>query len=148
MNKRKRGRPRIKTGLIPCSRLFRVAAILSAYETERKNGQKQNSAVTDTVQLLKMLEPGIRISATEVKRTLARMWPKNAETVGHFERSMMIEEDVALTRWFREQLEPWRGKKGIILPELPSDDQVRGATKFTISIAARPSFPRHNAKTA
>jgi hypothetical protein len=147
MKKRKRGRPRTKEGVIPCWRFFRIGAVLSHFETERKSGQKHSLAVADTVQFLKQREPGLPISETEVKRTLAKMWPKNAETVGHFERSNTNEEDVAFNGSFREALEACRGKKGIFLAELPTDDQVRRATKFIINVGEKSIFPRHNGKT-
>jgi hypothetical protein len=47
----------------------------------------------------------------------------------------------------REVRESCRGKKGVFLPDLPSNKQIRQSTKFSIRIDERPQYHRFNAKT-
>jgi hypothetical protein len=146
MEKRRRGRPRKKEGYVEFWCFVRAAMAMSAYDEARGNGQKHIVAVMHAVDSVRQCFPGMRISVSEVKRTLAAWRPEDSRTILRFERSTLSEEDAHRNRWALKQLAESQGKKGLILPALPSYDPGRNVASFTISFGAKPNFPRHNRK--
>lgn len=146
IEKRQRGRPRKKGDTIECWHFVRAAMALCAYDEARGSGQKHSVAVRHAVHFVKQLNREMPISETEVKRTLAAWRPRSSRTILRFERSILSEEDVKTNRWVREQLAALQGKKGLILPVPASYDLARSVAVFTIRVAERPHYPRHNRK--
>lgn len=146
MEKRRRGRPRKKEGAIECWQFVRAAMALCAYHEAREGGQKHSVGVKHAVDFVKQLDPEMPISEAEVRRTVAAWQPRNSQTILRFERSSLSEEDVKLNRWVREQFAEFRGKKGLKLEEPPNYDVAPNVAVFTIRLAERPNYPRHNRK--
>jgi hypothetical protein len=146
MEKKLRGRPRKKGGSIEFWQFTRAAIVMCAYDEARENGQKHSVAIRHAVYFVKQLNWEMPISEAEVKRTLAAWRPRGSRTILHFERSIPSEEDVKINRWIREQLAALQGKKGLILLAPPNYDLAGSVAVFTIRLAERPNYPRHNLK--
>jgi hypothetical protein len=119
---------------------------MSAYDESRGNDQKHIVAVMHAVDSVRQCFPGMRISVSEVKRTLAAWRPRNSRTILRFERSTLSEEDVQINHRIRKRLTELQGKKGLILPVLSKHDLTRDVASFTISFGEKPNYPRHNRK--
>jgi hypothetical protein len=120
---------------------------MSVYDEARENGQKHSVAVAQTVYFIKQRHPKMRISETEVKRTLAKFRPRNSQTILRFERSMLAEEGLVMFRQIQERLGALHQKEGLSLPA-PSDvGATKPVTTYKIRFGERPIYPRHNRKT-
>ena len=86
----------------------------------RKNGQKHSAAVTQTVELIKQRHPMMRISETEVKRTLAVWRPRGSHTILRFECSTLSGEELAKHYWIEAQSAAMSQEKSSKL-SVPSD---------------------------
>lgn len=139
MNKRPRGRPRNKPNTIPGWQFLRAVMVLSAYDQARAVDGNYSGAVAFAVQSVRSLFRPMRISETEVKRILSKWRPRENGMVLCPQPTAIDEKDVQLNRLAREQLASWKGKKGLTLPNFPSDDRLRMAKAFTIRIAERPT---------
>ena len=132
--KQKLGRPRKIKGVISESKFARVRIAIGLYDEERKNGQKHSAAVSQTVELIKLRYPMIRISETEVKRILASWHPRESHN------NLLIE---GLTYTEEERANDSRLEN----PTGPSDVISRNSvTRYQVRFGKRPSYPRHNRK--
>jgi hypothetical protein len=66
----KRGRPS-KDGVQPFWMFYRTVLVIQEFNELRSAGMKQSSAITETVDRLRKIQPEMPISRTEVKRILA-----------------------------------------------------------------------------
>ena len=142
------GRPKKKEGAIACWRLFRDVMVVSAYAEARESGEKHSAAVTQAVDHVRQRCSEMRISETEVKRTLAIYQPRNNQIIFQFKRVTLHESELMRQRNVLEQaVAELRGKKGLWKP-LPSiQDSPKSRTAYTFAYAERPLYPRHNRKT-
>jgi hypothetical protein len=75
---KKPGRPR-KNGEQPLWMLERDTVAVYAYDEARKAGEKHSVAISEAVKFIRDTNPGMPISETEVKRTLAH-WRSKERT--------------------------------------------------------------------
>ncbi len=89
----------------------------------------------------------MRISETEVKRTLAIYQPRNSPNMFQFKRVTLGDSELMRQYNVLEQAAAdLRGKKGLREP-LPSiEDLPKSRTAYTFGFAERPLYPRHNRK--
>ena len=127
-------------------RFGRVAKVASSYDEARKRGEKHSAAVRETVDSLRLANPEMPISETEVRRILSRHRPRGSETILLFERVPSSEEDIEKRRLMRKHIRAWEGSNGAALPPLPADSESHRREKFLISFGKRPDYPRHNRK--
>jgi hypothetical protein len=144
--KRPRGRPKKKEGAKEFWRFCRDGMVMSAYNEARESGQKHSAAVTQAFDYIRKHFPGMPISGTEVKRTVAAYQPRNSQTALQFKRVTLDAEQIMKQRSIREQITSVQGKKGLRVP-LPSiDDLPTSHVGYTFGFAKRPLYPRHNRK--
>jgi hypothetical protein len=119
---------------------------LSTYHEARvRGGEKHSAAIREVVSFLKRRNPDIHISETEVKRTLAKYWPKGT-TVLRFERKELTEEDLNRHRSILERLATLSGHKNLSI-HVPTVEQLSSrASLLTIRFGERPIYRRHNGK--
>ena len=115
------GRPR-KNGRKCSSMLVRAFRVIHEYHQARRDGLKHSSAV-------QVVAGSLRISATEVRQTLANLQPRRSP-VGFFVEKMVSTE--------------------MICPEFCAQLGIpEGSTKkngFKFGFGVRPQYPRANAK--
>jgi hypothetical protein len=145
--KRPRGRPKKDEGTIEFWRFVRVGMVMSAYDEARASGQKHSAAVTQAVDYVRQCCSEMRISETEVKRTLAFYQPRNSQDIFQFKRVTLDDAELVRQRSVLEQaVADLRGKKGLWEP-LPSiEDLPKSRTAYAFGFAERPLYPRHNRK--
>ena len=132
-------------GTIAFWQFGRAAMAMCAYDQARERGEKHSVAVREAVDFVKQRDPGMSISETEVKRTLAASRPRDSRTILRFERKNLTEDDIKKRRWIREQVASLQGEKHLKSGVSPNSDPRDGAV-FTIRFAERPNYPRHNRK--
>jgi hypothetical protein len=144
--KRLRERPRKARDTIEPWQFARAALCMFAYDEARERGDKHSVAVRYAVDFVKQRHPGMDISETEVKRTLAIWRPRGRQTILRFQRTTLDEEGVKKHRWILQQIAMLQGNNGLISPEPSNCDQPRHIVVFTMRFAERPNYPRHNRK--
>jgi hypothetical protein len=143
---KKLGRPRREKGMISFWNFQRGGIAMSSYDEARKNGEKHSAAVAQTVEFIKQYYPMMRISETEVKRTLAAWRPRRSHTILRIECSTIVGEEVAKPCLIEAQLAAMAEKKEAKLP-VPSDVILpKSITTYKMYFGERPNYPRHNRK--
>ena len=143
--KRRPGRPRKEAGTMEYTHFVRAGIVMAAYDEARQNDQKHSVAVRQAVEFVKQNYPGLRISETGVRRTLAEWRPRNSGTILRFERSTMTADEIAKYRSVREQA---AANEGLKVP-VPSDiinNPSKPRIKFLLRFGERPNYPRSNRK--
>ena len=140
----KRGR-RNKRGVRPGWMLLRSVMVLHAYDQARARGEKHSAAITETVSAVRSRVPGMPISETEVKRTLAEFRSKDCK------RSWIISASIVHGQELDTRFEnlKWiadisRGKFAVSIPG--ADFNPTRFRALAIQVGPRPRSPRHNAK--
>lgn len=141
---KKLGRPRKIEGVISYKDFRRAGIVMSVYDEVRKDGQKHDVAVRETVEIIKQRYPNKRISETGVRRILAQFRPKTSRIILRFEREILSGEDLARHNWIQEDLahlgQPKRSEPA------PASDGSRTVTVYRIRLCERPNYGRHNRK--
>jgi hypothetical protein len=144
-----RGRPK-KDGVKPGWTLFRTFLVLHAYNEARAKGNKHYAAIDGAVSAVRSQAPEMPISATEVKRVLARFQSKDSKlswiTTDGIAQGPELDILFDNHKWLAEIAEKFPG----ILNEssLPGDEfKPRRLRILTIQIGPRPRYPRNNART-
>ena len=116
----KPGRPK-KNGATPMWMLKRDTIVLYGYQQARGAGEKHSVAIQEAISFLRELEPGIPISATEVKRIVARWRPRHLPYGCFVVKADPTEDPITL----------------------PGGYVVR--RRFTVCVQPRVEYPRANA---
>jgi hypothetical protein len=140
---KKMGRPR-KNGVVEPAHLARAFMIVNAYSKARGEGSKHTAAVRETVDAIKQLAPGIRISETEVKRVIAEFLPQGSQVALSVESSNLEGEEAARHRRFHADMLEQAGIKG--LTNMTDSDLRKPLKRFIFGFGQKPHYPRHNAK--
>jgi hypothetical protein len=144
--KKKLGRPRREEGMISFWNFKRGGIAMSTYDKARKNGEKHSAAVAQTVEFIKQHYPMMRISETEVKRTLAGWRPRGSHTILRIECSTLVGEEVAKHYLIEAQPAAMSQENGSKLAA-PSDVILpKSITTYKMYFSERPNYPRHNRK--
>ena len=141
MSRRKRGRPRKKKGIVSLRQFARAGIVISAYDDARRNGEKHSAAVGAAVEFVKKNYPKMRMSETGAKRILAKYRPMGEKMVLCFDATEASTEQLARMRAIQLRITSSRKL------DPPSVSQIHPTKKvYTIRLAERPHYPRHNAK--
>ena len=143
--KQRRGRPRKRKGRIELWQFARAAKIICAYEETRARGEKHGAAISRTVELVTKDDPDIRVSETEVRRTLAAFRPRNAKTILRFKRAILTKKGITRIRRMLAQVP---NSEGLLPPPAPNDNSPIRGTLFEIRFGKRPNYPRYNRKNS
>jgi hypothetical protein len=139
---KKMGRPR-KNGIVGPKHLARALMIVKAYSKARCDGSKHSAAVRETVDAIKQLAPGIRISQTGVKRVVAEFSPRGSQIALTVESSILEGQEAAMRR-YRAHIMESAGIKGF--PDMTDPDLQKPLKTFIFGFGKKPHYPRHNAK--
>src|SRR5271169_6805728 len=113
--KRQRGRPKKAKGTINFWHFVRAGMVMSAFDDARESGEKHSAAVTQAVDDVRQSHPGMPVSETEVRRSLATYRPRNSRTTLRFKRLIFDEEKLARRRLMLEQVAKVEGEKNLRL---------------------------------
>ena len=139
--KKLRRRPKKNPGELEFWRFVRAGLIMCTFDEAREGGDKHSAAITHVVEYVRKHHPGMPVSETEVKRTLATYRPKNIQTILQFKRSIADDGKLATLRCVREQVAKMRSERNSIgaatldhrtCPE-PYNHQVRLFPTATLS---------------
>lgn len=146
MDKKRLGRPRKDPEALGALRFLRSAMALAQYNESRKSGMKHSSAIAAAVAFVRERCPDLPISESEVRRALATFQPRIGRWVFTFHKSTLSDADIEKHRWIQEQIANLNGKKGLSFDLPKFEGSPRSREVFTMSIAERPVYPRHNRK--
>lgn len=146
MEKNRRGRPRKDPNALAAWRFVRSARAMAEYHEYRKRGMKHGDAIEAAVDYIWKQCPNLRMSDSELRRSLAIFCPRVGHRVLMFTKSTLSDADLEKHRWIQEQMANLDGKKGLRVPLPRAEDWPQSREVFTISIAERPAYPRHNHK--
>jgi len=144
--KKLRRRPKKNPGELEFRRFVRAGLIMCTFDEAREGGDKHSAAITHVVEYVRKHHPGMPVSETEVKRTLATYRPKNIQTILQFKRSIADDGKLATLRCVREQVAKMRSERNLSGPPPSIKNLSENLTTIKFGYSQRPLYPRHNRK--
>lgn len=147
MEKRRRGRPTEKPGPFEGSNSERTAIVLSSYSEAREQREKHSFAVDFAVAEVERLRPSKAISRTGVNRILAQSRGKGSPQALQVSRGAVPENDAVfkVMRFMELARIAFNDPR---LPPVPTKEQIRKATVYTVGVGKRKEYLRSNSRSS